>query len=150
MALTATQSITLKNAITSDASVTSFIANQDWNSIAANYNTNATTLIWRNDIKTQEIVASIVGSEGVKQSVGQMQLLQVLLIYPQIDATSVTVRGQFGAIFPASSAVSTNANLTSVAQRFATKFESLYVSNQVSSLYGYILQGSDVQGAMNG
>ena len=90
-----------------------------------------------------------MGSEAIAQSVQQLQLAQIILTEFTIDASNPNVRAQFSSIFPASSASSTLANLTAVAQRGATKYESLFVSSsQVSSVYGYTLQPIDVQRAM--
>ncbi len=149
MALTPSQLVTLKAAVTSDATVVGAVTAHDWFSIAGNYNASVTSVIWRNDILPSELLTAIVGSEAIKQSAQQLQLAQLLLTEPRIDATNLVVRAQFGSIFPASSAVSTSANLVTVAQRFATKFEALFVTSQVSTVYGYVLSPADVQQAMS-
>ncbi len=146
--LTSTQAATLKAAITSDAAVSSAVSAHNWFAIAANYNALTTTQIWRSDVTQQQVLSAIVGSEAVKQSAQQLQLAQLLLTEGSIDATSPVVRGQFGSIFPSSSAASTSANLTTIAQRQATKFENLFVSSLVSTVYGYTLTPDDVQNAM--
>lgn len=148
MALTSSQEAVLRAAVTSDASVSSAVAKNDWFTIATVYNTVATTFVWRADVSPNQIQGSIVGSEAVVQGVQQLQLLQTLLQSPTLDATSQRVRQQFGTIFPVSSAASTSANLTSVAQRAATKFEQLFVVSSVTSVYGYVLSPLDVQKAM--
>ena len=147
MSLIAPQLATLKAAVTSDAAVTSFIAGANWFSIAQNYNTNTTSLIWRSDISPVQIHAGMVGSECIALSNQQLQLANIVLTAQTIDATNPTVRGQFVAIF--SSAASTLSNLTALAQRPATKFESLFVAAQVSTVYGYVLSAADVQQAMS-
>jgi hypothetical protein len=149
MSLTAAQYATLRAAVSSDASVSSFVAQQNWFSTALAYNQPTTTQIWRADITPVQIQGGIVASEAIAQSPQALQMAQLLLSAPLIDATKPNVRAQFAAIFPGSSAASTIANLTAIAQRNATKFENLYVSSAVSSVYGYVLSPADVQQAMS-
>ena len=146
--LTSSQAVTLKSAITSDATVSGAVTARNWFAIAENYNSATTTQIWRNDITPGQILTAIVGSEAIKQSAQQLQLAQLLLTEPVVDATNLVVRAQFSSIFPASSAASTSANLVTVAQRPATKFENLFVTSLVSTVYGYTLTPQDVQNAM--
>ena len=148
MALTSSQAATLKAAVTSDATVAGALSAHDWFSIAGNYNVPSTNLIWRADVTPAQVQSAIAGSEAVKQSPQQLQLAQLLLTSPFVDASNSTVRAQFGAIFPASSAGSTSANLTTIAQRFSTKFEQLFVTSQVTTVYAYVLSPADVQNAM--
>jgi len=149
MSLTSSQAATLKAAITSDAAMSSAVAAANWFSIAGNYNVLTTNVIWRADVTPGQVQSAIAGSEAVKQSAQQLQLAQLLLTSPLIDASNSTVRAQFGAIFPASSAVSTNAALIVMAQRFSTKFEQLFAASQVTTVYGYVLSPADVQQAMS-
>ncbi len=146
--MTPAQSSTFAAAVNADPTVSTAVQQHDWFTISNVYNQPTSTLIWRGDITQTQVQGAIVGSEAVKQSAQQLQLLQLSMTAPVINAQDLNIRAQFGAIFPASSAVSTSANLTSIAQRFATKFESLYVSSQVSAVYGQILSPLDVQKAM--
>jgi hypothetical protein len=148
MPLTSTQAAVLRAAVTSDASVSSFVAQANWPAIAANYNGNTTTVIWRANVTPNELLATFVGSEVIARPSTALQLQQMLLQAPVLDATNSNVRAQFSAIFPSSSASSTLANLIAVSQRVATKYENLFVTAQVSSVFGYVLSTIDVQSAM--
>ena len=148
MALTSSQATTLRNAVTSDASVASQVQNHDAYSIAAVYNQATSTQIWRPDLSPSMLYPSIVASEAITQSAQALLLAEIVLSAPVIDASNPNVRAQFATVFPASTCVSTIANMTAVAQRPASKFETLYISNQVSAVYGYVLTPLDVQQAM--
>ena len=148
MPLTSSQAAVLKSSIQTDPTVSSFVAVADWVSVANNYNANTSNLIWRQDLSPNAMLSAIVGVEAVARPTNALLLAQMLLAAPTIDATNQNVRQQFGAIFPASSAASTSANLTAVAQRGATKYESLFITSQVTSVYGYTLTPLDVQTAM--
>lgn len=148
MPLTPAQEAILQAAINADASVSSAVAKADWYSIAGLYNLQTTSMVWRADITPEQIQAGIVASEAIAQSPQALQMAQLLLSTPLIDATKPNVRAQFATIFPASSAAVTLTNLTAIGQRQATKFENLFVSSQVSSVYGVVLSPLDVQRAM--
>lgn len=70
-------------------------------------------VVWRNDLKSLEIVGAIINGEVTGFTAAQWARVQVLIAPPVIDASNANVRGQFSGIFTGTSL----ANLTAVAQK---------------------------------
>lgn len=69
--------------------------------------------VFRNDLKSLEIVGAIVNVDVTAFSATQWARVQVLITPPVIDASNANVRGQFTAIFSGT----TLANLNTLAQK---------------------------------
>jgi hypothetical protein len=146
MALTAAQLATFKAAILADANLAANRAAQAHGAIADYYALAGTGTIWRPVITTQELNTAIVWSE-FSALTALLQNAYMALISPgYIDATSANVRGGFTAIFAVGTTSRTN--LTTLAQRTPTRFEALFTTANVCSLYGYTPSVADVAQAL--
>jgi hypothetical protein len=147
MALTAAQLAVFKAAILADANLAANRAAQAHGAIADYYAQNAASgTIWRPIITVQELNTAIVWSE-FSALTALLQNAYMALISPgYIDATSANVRGGFTTIFAAGTTSRTN--LTNLAQRTPTRFEALFTTAQVCSLFGYVPSVADVAQAL--
>jgi hypothetical protein len=146
--MTPSQLSTVATAINADATMTASVAAHDWPAIAANANGAGGGTIWRNDIKSSELVTAIVWSEYSAMSVALQNTFQAMIAGGTIDATNTNIRTGFNTIFAGSP--TTLANLTALAKRVPTKFEQWFTTNNVSSMYGQTISAADVQKAMGG
>lgn len=97
--------------------------------------------VFRNDVKSAEILAAMIESEVSSLTQIQWTRVQVLLAPPVIDASQVTIRNQFGGIFAGKT--TTLGNLTAVGQKAAT--------TRAEELWGYkvVVTEQDVATAIN-
>lgn len=146
--LTATQAAALKAAIQGDATVAAFVTEQDWPSVAANYNAPTATPIWKQIVPAQDIIAAILPADFIALTTGGQLAMVAMLSGGFVDATKPNIDSWFSTVFAGKA--TTLANLTAAAQRPATKFETLaaFLSASVSSVYGIVLTAADVQAAM--
>jgi hypothetical protein len=131
--LTTAQQTTLRNAIKADTdpAVIAAYAARNLDGLADLYNTVASpdVLVWRRSIRPAELNNAVVWSEYAVLTVAlQNCYLAMVNGVSSVDATISNIRGGFSTIF---SGKVTLTNLTALAQRQATKFESLYVTAQV-------------------
>lgn len=145
MPLTTAQSTAFRTAILADAALAAHRTAGNHGAIAAYYATAGTGTIWRPDISTTELNTAIVWSEFALLSVQLQNTYHALIATSNVDATSANIRGGFTAIFAAGA---TRTNLTALAQRVPTKFEQLFTTSQVCSLFGYTPSVTDVVSAL--
>lgn len=153
MALTSSVAATLRSAVTSDANISTQVAQANWPDIANYYNATVSTILWRKDISIQDFVGSFVWSEISSFTVDQSQRLAILTQTPFVDATNSNIRQGFASVLTSSNAPQTQAALIALGKRNSTRFEALFTtaagsSAAVSSQYGTVLIPLDVQSAM--
>jgi hypothetical protein len=120
------------------------IAESNYNVLADFYNTATNQNIWKPDLKVNELSSAIIMSAFVGLTAVKQNGYFVLTQGEYIDATNANIRAGFTTIFGAGTTLN---NLTALAQRFATNFEFLFTSNNVSSVYNYILTYEDIEQA---
>lgn len=136
---------------------------QWWNNgsnstIAEFYNQTASpaVLIWKPDVRTQDLVDALVGTEYVSGTtatdVARRALLDVITRSELVDATKSQVRSNFSTA--AAAASSTLTAWTAIARRNATYLEALFAGvpsggASVTPLYNYSLTNLDVAEARN-
>jgi len=152
MSLSSSAAAKLRASITSNAAVSSQLAQADWPGIANFYNVTNAAILWRKDLSIQDFVGGFVWAEVSTFTSDQTQRLTILTQPPFVDATNANIRNGFASVFTASAAPSTQAALLALAQRPATRFEALFTTAAglatVSSQYGVVLSNTDVQSAM--
>jgi hypothetical protein len=149
MTLTAAQSFTFRTAIKADTDptiVTAYAAN-DFVTIATQYNLAASpqVLIWRPRIMTSELNNAIVWSEYLLLTDAQRQTYSAMIVVGWIDATNANIRGGFGSVFTGTTSLT---NLTTLAQVPATKFQNLFTTAGVCSLFGHLLDNQECYEAL--
>lgn len=146
--MTPAQSNTLKNAINADPTVSAFVAAHDWPSVAANYNGVASpqVLIWNPNVRADVIMSAIVPADFSGLTVQNALGLLCMLSAGFVDSSSATVQIWFNAMFVGKTTTLTQ--LASSSQRPASKFEAVFTTNSVCSVYGQQLSAIDVQQAM--
>lgn len=90
-------------------------------------------IVYRNDLKSWEVLAALVESEVTSLSVTAWTRVQTLLIPSMVDATQQRIRDQFAGIFVGKAA--TLANLDAVARKVAP--------SRAEELWGYKTTVSD-------
>jgi hypothetical protein len=143
--LTTAQLQTFKAAINSDPNLAAARAAGDQGAIAAYYNAAGTGNIWKPDIDVSTLNTAIVWAEFVALTVAKQNGYFAMTQGGNIDATSSNIRGGFTAVFGGTTSLT---NLTALAQRVATRFEALFTTSQVCSLYGYVVTVADVAAAL--
>jgi hypothetical protein len=144
--LTPAQLATFKAAILADSSQTQNVSAKAHGAIAAYYAAAGTGNVWRPSISTSELNTAIVWSEFAALT-ALLQNTYLALIAPgYVDATSANVRAAFATIFGA--ATTSRPNLTAIAQRPASRFEALFTTSQVCSLFGATPSVEDVVAAL--
>jgi hypothetical protein len=125
----------------------SHISESNYSVLAEFYNspTNPGQNIWKPDLKVSDLPPAIVMSAFVGLTAVKQNGYFVLTQGEYVDATNANIRTGFVTIFGAGSATTTN--LTALAQRFATNFEFLFTTANVSSVYNYILTEDDIREA---
>lgn len=153
MALTQAQKTTLKTDITSAgnaAALGAFITGTDWVSIAAFYNANSASTVWRPNVPVADLAQQIVGSAFDGLTVAKQNGYLAMTQGGVVHADQASIRAWFSDIFGGGSATLTN--LTAIAQRPATRFELLFSSvaapANVTTVFGQQLSPDDVQDAM--
>jgi hypothetical protein len=139
--LTTAQLQTFKTAILGDGNLTAFLSAGDMTSIAAYYNSPGTGFIWLPSITTSLLNDAIVWSEFASLTVAQQNTYMAMIVVGTVDATQANIRTGFSTIF---SGKTTLSNLTALAQRVPTRFESLFTLSNVCSLFGYQVSANDV------
>lgn len=133
------------NVVTGGDTIANHLAKSNFKAIADYYNSNSLVNIFRPDVPTEELSKSIVMTEFVALTVARQNGYFVLTQGKFIDATVANLRASFQTVFGTSISLT---NLTAIAQRLATVFESLFVTNQVSSAYGVKVTEEDVSNAI--
>jgi len=138
------------NIVTGGATIGTHISNTNYQAIADYYNSNALIDIWKSDIPASDITKSIVSSAFTTLTAVKQNALLLYINGITIDATAQNVRDGFNNIFGAGATLT---NLTNVAKRTATIFESLFIgaiqgTAYVSSTYKTIVIASDIQDAL--
>ncbi len=149
--MTPAQQTTLKTDIISAANAAAlgaFIAASDWPSIQAYYNALASpqVLLWRPSIPIGELNRVIVWSAFAGLSALLQNTYLAMTQGGVIDATSASIRAGFGTIFGGASA--TAVAMTAVAQVGGTRFQVLFSSGNVSTMFGQQVSADDIQQAM--
>jgi len=146
MSLTNSQLATFKAAILADSNLAAARAAGDHGAIAAYYAGASAGTIWRPSIPTPELNTAIVWSEFAVLTALQQNTYMALIAPGAVDATKANVRGGFTTVFGA--ATTSRANLTTIAQRTATRFEALFTTSNVCSLFGYTASVQDIVDAL--
>ena len=135
---------TLKAAIQADAALTAFLAAGNHGAVADYYNTPAAGSIWRPSISVAELNNAIVWSEFAALSVQLQNTYLAMTAGGSVDATQARIRAGFAAVF---SGVSLT-NLTAMAQRAPSRFETLFTTANVCSAFGQSVTPADVAAAL--
>lgn len=144
--MTPNQLTTFKTAILANAALASARAAGDHGAITAHYNANNGGAIWRPDLSTAELNTAIVWSEFAALTTGLQNTYLAVIAPGTVDATSANVRGAFTTVFAANTV--SLANLVTLAQRQPTRFEALFTTAQVSTMYGQSVSVADVTAAL--
>ncbi len=120
------------------------IAESNYKVLAEFYNSPTVNNIWKPDLKVSDLPPAIVMSAFIALTAVKQNGYFVLTQGEYVDATSSNVRAGFISIFGAGTTLN---NLTALAQRFATNFEFLFTTSNVSSVYSYILTETDILNA---
>lgn len=142
--MTPAQLATFKAAVLAEPALAALRTAGDQGGIAAYYNAQGASSVWRPVITIAELNTAIVWSEFIALTQGQRDAYMALISAPSIDATKTNVRNGFASIFAATSL----ANLTALAQRLGTRFELLFTTAQVSAVFGQVVSPADVAAAM--
>jgi len=150
MSLTSAQQATLKTSINGTSALTAAVTAHDAVTVANFYNVVSATAVWIPDVPNATILSALVAADVAAKitTIAEQALLAALMTPLALDATQPNVRGDFATLF---SGTTTLTNLTAAAQRLATALEVLFGSGGppiVSTLFGYVLQPSDVSQAM--
>ena len=148
MSLTSAQAAALKTAIQGDATVAAMVTAHDWPGIAANYNapSSPSVFAWNNNVRADYIISAIVPADLAALTVQQTMGLLAILSAGFVDASNANVQTWFTTLF--NGKATTLAQLTTAGQTLVTKFQALFTTSNVCSLYGYQLSNLDVQQAM--
>lgn len=142
--MNAAQLATFKVAINGDANLSAARAAGDQGAIAAYYNAAGTGTIWRPSISVGELNTAIVWSEFSAMTVGK-QNAYLAMVLASVDATNANIRAGFASIF---AGLTSLANLTALAQRVPTRYEALFTTAQVCSVFGRQVSVADVAEAL--
>lgn len=137
--------ITNKEVIHKGKQIKEWLSESGKGKVAAYYNSKGEGNIWRPDITIEEVTRGIVMSDFIALSQGQRDAWQAMSRLPFIDATKNLVRNNIASIFGADT--DTTKNFLALAQRKPTKFESLFTTSKVSSMYGYVVTELDIRQA---
>jgi hypothetical protein len=143
--MTPAQLATFKAAILADANLTAALSAGEHGTIAAYYNAAGTGLIWRPSISVSEVNTAVVWADFAVLS-ALLQNTYMAMIQGGLDATSSTMRNGFTTVFGAGSP--TQLNLIALARRVPTRFEALFTTASVTTVYGYIVSVADVAAAL--
>jgi hypothetical protein len=144
MSLTASQFTIFKTAILAETDPTLVAARNSHSDqgIADWYNgDHASQMVWKPAVAVSDVIAAMVGAEFLATSQSQQNLWQTLTSSATVDATNANIRTDFAAIFGGGSVTVTN--LTAIAQRKATRFETLFSVGGICSLFGYRVSATD-------
>ena len=138
------------NIVTGGETIETHISNTNYQAISDYYNSDALIQIWKSDIPASDITKSIVSSAFTALTAVKQNALLLYINGITIDATSQNVRDGFNNIFGAGATLT---NLTNIAKRTATIFESLFIgaiqgAAYVSSTYNIIVISVDIQDAL--
>lgn len=144
--LTSAQLTTFASAINTDTGVNGLIATHGWPAIADYYNTSAGTgSVWRPCIEIPELNTAIIWSEFSGLTVALQNTYLAMTADGSVDATSSNIRSGFSTVFSGKVSLT---NLTAIASRVPTRFEALFTTANVCSLFGYRVTASDVMLAL--
>lgn len=154
MALTPAQLTTLKTDITVTKAATVYQGSTlltHWNEshtqiIADYYNQTANPQVdlWRPDVAVTDMAKSILMSEYIALTAVKQNGMLLYMQNGTIDATNANVRAGFTSIFTSGTSLT---NLTALAKKAATYFESLFAVSSVSPFYKIPLTAADVDAA---
>jgi len=149
MALTPAQKTTLKTNMHSGGNASAlgtWLAAEDWASIATWYNADSGSTVWRPSIPVSDLTRNIVGSVYDGLTVAKQNGYLALTQGGLVDATFASVRSWFSDIFGAGATLTA---LTAEAQRPATRFQMLFATAaspaNVTTVFGYTLTPEDVR-----
>ena len=89
----------------------------------------------------EEVIACLVTSEFGSLAAGKRDSWFAITVGTTVDATKQSVRANFIDIFPAGA---TRTALAAVGVRAATRFENLFVTSGVTSVFGYLIDEQDI------
>lgn len=151
MALTPAQAQIFRDAVKADPSVAALYIVRDSQAIADNYNAVTATTLWRKSITTAELNNAIVWSEFAGLTTALQNTYLAMINVGTVDATQAGIRAGFGTVFAATVSLT---NLTALAQRFGTRFETIAgfltveSPSNTSSVYGHVLTALEVGEAL--
>ena len=142
---------TWHSAAAADANLTDAISQHNVPFIRDYYNAvpGSPTLVWNPSVPVSAVKSAIDWTSGANgfqtlTATKQNAYLALTADGANVDATKQNIRDAFGSIFPVAVA---NA-LAAVAQTGATRFQALFVTNGVTSYYGWQVSDLDVDQMM--
>lgn len=132
--MTPSQLLIFKTAILADVSQAGNRTTGDHGAMAVYYNGADVGAIWRPNIGAAELNTAIVWSEFAALTSLLQNTYMSMIVTGSVDTTSANVRAGFATVFGAGSQSRTN--LLALAQRAPTRFEQLFTTAQVCTLYG--------------
>jgi hypothetical protein len=149
MSLTQAQLTTLKTAILAETDASVVAARQapaDTTTIANFYNQIASpqVLLWKPVVKVDDLKPAVDWVSFGNFTVQKQNTWFAMCQGMTIDATSANIRNGFGAVFTGATLTA----LTAVAQRSATRFEALFTTSNVSSVFGQTVRDVDIEEAL--
>lgn len=144
--MTPGQLTVFKAAIIANGSLSAMIAANDHIGIAAFYNGVGTGVVYRPSISAAELNTAIVWTEYAALTAVFQNCYQAMIAPGTVDGSNANIRAGFGSVFAA--ATVTKANLVAMAQRVPTKFEMVFTTASVCSLFGVAVTANDVAQAL--
>lgn len=144
--MTPAQLAVFKAAILADTTQASNVTHGNTGAIAAHFATAGAVLIFRAPVLKSAVLAALNWAEIQALTVQQQNALMLFLDQDTVDATLTGTVGILQTLL--ASAPQSLSNLGPVLERFGTLFELLFVTNSVSSMYGYTPSDADVVAAL--
>ena len=148
MNMTTAQLATIKAAINGDPTAAAFENGDSGNQALATYlNTvpASPTMVWRPVVSAADMAAVIDWSAFAALTVAKQNTYFALQSGP-VDATSVNIRNGFNTVFGAGATLTA---LTALAQRGASRFEAMFTTSNVCSVFGQSISAWEVGSARN-
>lgn len=153
--LTNDQYITLKNDITSKLTFVYqggtfdlHLANSRHDIIAEYYNTQATPIqnIWRTDMPIEEVICEVVMADFILLPTVQREAFSVICQARNLNMRKNTIRNSIQTIL--GNGTTSYNNIISASRKKASNFEYLFTTNNVSEVYGYMIEPYDILTAL--
>jgi len=139
--MTPAQLATFKTAILADANLAAYLSARNDGAITDYYNQPGAGTIWRPSISIAELNTAILWNEYITLSVQFQGGYLAMIANGVIDATSANIRSGFASIFTGKTSLT---NLSAIAQVIPTRFEALFTTSQVCSVFGKRVTVQDV------
>jgi len=148
MSLDPTNYAALKTNIQGQGSLTGAVASSDWPTVANFYNAASATAVWIPNLPRSVVIANTNLVAFATKTTLLQATFTLMLLDGIVDATNANIRAGFSTVFQGADLTA----LSNIAQRLATRYEALFVSQAgppiVSAVFGQTLTPDDVQKAM--